>query len=253
MAVIMSKQLKVPTLGIPVSDLEVGSSVFIPINGVPVEHIIVHHGNPNEAVYDASCDGTWLWSRELIASTGQLTIYSYDAWPVQDEFETRYNNVDASIRQHIKTIKIPYVKYDTEIDSDGSYSRHNAKRNILSDGLSCNFFILNPDEATANMSPNECTLDYFSDVIPKNSGGANASKLIAYYNGEAKDHYFRPAYITDTSLGSDGGLYMFDTDWSNGVLAGSYGSSVGKHCAPACIVPKETLVDPKTFELLGVA
>ena len=44
----------------PISELSVGSSVYAKESGTPAEFIVVHHGNPDSSIYDASCDGTWL-------------------------------------------------------------------------------------------------------------------------------------------------------------------------------------------------
>lgn len=40
-----------------ISTLNVGDSVFFNVGGVNTEYIIVHKGNPDATVYDASCDG----------------------------------------------------------------------------------------------------------------------------------------------------------------------------------------------------
>lgn len=52
------------TAGTPVSELEIGSSVYMNINGIPTEFIVVQQGNPDESIYDSSCDGTWLLAKE---------------------------------------------------------------------------------------------------------------------------------------------------------------------------------------------
>lgn len=43
---------------VPVGELPVGSSVYMNVDGSRREFIIVQQGNPNPAIYDASCDGT---------------------------------------------------------------------------------------------------------------------------------------------------------------------------------------------------
>ena len=42
------------------SDLSVGSKVSVKIDGQSINFLVVHQGNPNPALYDASCTGTWL-------------------------------------------------------------------------------------------------------------------------------------------------------------------------------------------------
>ena len=39
-------------------DMAVGSTVKIKVNGTLTDFIIVHQGNPDPGIYDASCDGT---------------------------------------------------------------------------------------------------------------------------------------------------------------------------------------------------
>ncbi len=48
----------------PISALAVGSSVYVKESGVDTEYLIVHQGNPDVTLYDASCNGTWLLRRE---------------------------------------------------------------------------------------------------------------------------------------------------------------------------------------------
>lgn len=97
---------------IRLSDAAVGSIINIPINGKICEFILVHSGNPNSAIYDASCNGVWLLGKECCKE---------DSWGSdQNLYETstihRYLNgeffsaIDSMIQTHVKTVKIPYRK-----------------------------------------------------------------------------------------------------------------------------------------------
>ena len=63
--VIMSKTFTLSSNKVPASDLEIGSSVFLNVDGSPKEFIVVHQGNPDSSLYDVSCDGTWLLMKDI--------------------------------------------------------------------------------------------------------------------------------------------------------------------------------------------
>ena len=94
------------------SNAAVGSIINIPINGKIREFILVHSGNPNPSIYDASCSGVWLLGKECCKE---------DSWGSdQNIYETstihQYLNgeffaaIDSMIQTHVKTVKIPYRK-----------------------------------------------------------------------------------------------------------------------------------------------
>lgn len=97
---------------IRLSDAAVGSIINIPINGKICEFILVHSGNPNSAIYDASCSGVWLLGKECCKE---------DSWGSdQNIYETSsihqylngefFTGIDSKVQSHIKTVKIPYRK-----------------------------------------------------------------------------------------------------------------------------------------------
>src|SRR5699024_335194 len=45
-------------------DIDVGTEVILNENGQPVNYLIVNQGIPS-ALYDASCDGTWLLRKDI--------------------------------------------------------------------------------------------------------------------------------------------------------------------------------------------
>ena len=49
----------------PISDVDVGSSVYCKVDGVRTEFLIVQKGNPDTSIYDSSCDGIWLLAKDL--------------------------------------------------------------------------------------------------------------------------------------------------------------------------------------------
>ena len=123
------------SFGTPISSLSVGSSVWMNVNGVQTEFIIVHHGNPNPSLYDASCNGTWLMTK-LSAPIGNIAFNSnYDCdFSTSDMFrymnETYLNQFEAKIRNIIKRVKLPYTTDGTTVMS-------------LGNGVSCKIFCTN--------------------------------------------------------------------------------------------------------------
>ena len=145
-----------------IGSLNVGDIVKLNENGVPVEYLVVHQGNPDSAMYDASCDGTWLlrkyvyeprqWHSSNSNSYAASTIHSY------------LNNdilglLDAAVQSAIKHVKIPYH------NNTGLYGQVDSGSN----GLDAQVFLLGVYEvgftqATVNYIPIDgACLDYFSD------------------------------------------------------------------------------------------
>ena len=107
--VIVSKQLKVPSLGKQLSDYVEGDIVKIPENGTPIEFYVAKHD------YESSLNGT---GRTLVVrkdtyddrvwDNGDVNAYAssdLDSW-----FNSTYKNMlDADIRSLIGTTKIRYT------------------------------------------------------------------------------------------------------------------------------------------------
>lgn len=49
----MPRKKKEPTA----TDIAIGGSIFTNVNNVRTEFLVVHKGNPDASLYDASCDG----------------------------------------------------------------------------------------------------------------------------------------------------------------------------------------------------
>lgn len=116
------------SLGTPVGELDVGTSVYMNVDGTRREFIIVHQGNPDGSKYDASCNGTWVWQKyvyethgwEAVSnfSDGSKTGCDYTRSGMNDWINGDYlNKFDSDIKALIKTVKIPYqsnlYKYDS--------------------------------------------------------------------------------------------------------------------------------------------
>lgn len=215
--------------GVPISTLAVGSSVFMNVNGVRTEFLVVHQGIPSTA-YDSSCDGTWLL----------LKYVSYDSpiyrsWGVSgDDYEnsdiheylnnTFINYFDGGIKGAIKQVKIPYTKgVGTSTLANGA------------NGLSAKLFLLSEEEVHSST----------------HSGNYNEGTTLSYFKSGEKE-----ARLARDSTG--GGPYKWHTRTieknKNYPMVASFGydgiqswsspSETSKNCNRfALILPSETLVD----------
>ena len=159
--------------GTPVNTLAVGSSVFINVDGVRTEFLVIHQGNPDSTVYDWSCSGTWLLSKETYGPIvwdgtdndyANSNIHSYLN-------QTFLNLLDSGIQNLIKQAKIPYTN---GTGSGGSLATG-------SSGLSTKIFLLslaevNHPNSRANVEG--AALDYFVEADEDNY--ARLDSLVKY-------------------------------------------------------------------------
>lgn len=217
--------------GTPVGSLAVGSSVYINVDGVRKEFLVVNQGNPDTSIYDSSCDGTWLLMKDCYEnrqwhSSGSN---SYKASTIHSYLNSTFLNLfDSNIKDAIKQVKIPYV--------NGTSSSAVASG---ANGLSAKIFLLSGREVGLNNQirnlPNDgVKLDYFN----ANAGGSD-SKRIAYLNGSACYWWLRSPHTRYDDevwgIGERGqgvGIYILT------------GAGVGKSgVRPALILPSDETVD----------
>ena len=174
--------------GIPVSELAVGESVWLNVNGVQTEFLVVHQGNPYNGRYDASCDGTWLLTKDIY-KTGEWNSSStadYDSSTVHKYLnDTFLKMLDATVQKSIKQVKIPYV------DGGGS----SGKVKTLGDGLSTNVFLLSAIEAGFSTSNYTLHLD---GTCLKYFTTSDATR-VAYLNGTATTWWMRSPSKTNAT------------------------------------------------------
>ena len=167
----------------------VGSIVKLNESGSPVEFIVVQQGNPDPALYDASCDGTWVLMKN---------IYTNGKWDDNDNdyahsnvhsyLNNNFLNVlDEDIKEAIKQVKIPYQK---GTGAGGSVASG-------ANGLSCKIFLLSGYELGWTKSDNSyfpqdgAKLDYFQ----QGTGSAADQKRIAKLNGSPAGWWTRSPYM----------------------------------------------------------
>lgn len=168
-------------------NVAVGSVVKLKENGTAKNYIVVQQGLPG-AMYDASCNGTWL-RRELIYGE---SIWDADGTAnyAESDVSTWLNSVvlnkfEQAIKPYIKDVKIPYM---TAWDGNPQTGAN---------GLSTKLFLLSPKELGfmdddaynyGRFVPNDgAKLSYY---LYSNQSGANA-KRVAKYNGAAKGYATR--------------------------------------------------------------
>lgn len=115
------------SFGTPVGEIAVGTSVYMNVNGVRKEWIIVHQGKPSD-LYDDTCFGTWAMLKDIYADVarGTQTYYfgtrGFDGqWrsPCQHDTyltDTFFPLLDTEIQGIVKTANIPDISYSSTYD-----------------------------------------------------------------------------------------------------------------------------------------
>ena len=209
------------------SDLEIGQTIKLKLNGTPWDWLVVHQGLPS-SIYDASCDGTWLllknndelrqWHSSNVNKLESSTIHSY----LNGDFQNRF---DSNIKDAIKQVKIPYRK------NGGSGGTNQSGAN----GLSCKIFLLSGYEVGWTSSDNQyfppdgAKLSYFES----GTGTSANNKRIAKLNGSAALWWLRSPYTNNDysawGVYSDGGCGRNNATYRKGIR-------------PAIILPSDMIV-----------
>ena len=107
------KRRFLPVVGTSLGNLDVGTEITLNENGEPINYLIVNQGIPEDsALYDASCDGTWLLRKDIAENRQwhSSNSNSYKASTIHSYLNGTFLNLfDADIREVIKQVKIPYV------------------------------------------------------------------------------------------------------------------------------------------------
>ena len=169
---------------IMIGSLNIGDSLYLPENQIWTEYLVVHQGRPS-ALYDTSCDGTWLLRKDILENRqwhssntndyANSTIHSYLN-------STFLSQLGSNIQAAIKQVKIPYVN-----------GTANSAVASGANGLSAKVFLLSGYEAGFTTSVNQyfpvdgAKLSYF---ISGNDASAQA-KRIANLNGKSTRWWLR--------------------------------------------------------------
>ena len=209
------------------SDLGIGHSIKLNLNGTPWDWLVVHQGLPS-SIYDASCDGTWLLMMDIYENRVWQSgnINKYESSDIYTYLNNPFLNLfDGNIKGAIKQVKIPYRKNG----GSGGTDQNGAN------GLLCKIFPLSGCEVGWTTSddqyfPKDGTkLSYFE----AGTGTAAKNKRIANLNGSAAIWLLRSPSTMNTAsvwhVRSDG----------NYKREGAYASG---GIRPAIILPSDMLV-----------
>lgn len=228
------------SFGTPLSSLNVGGSVYLNVDGVPTEFIIVHQGNPDSSLYDESCDGVWLLMKDIYENRAMDDV-ALDQESNDYQSSTLHNYLngtflglfDSDIQAAVKQVKVPYHKGTGTAGSIASGAS----------GLSTKVFLLSGYEVgwtnTTSTSITTCEalpidgakLDYFT---PGRTTAAQNLR-IAHYNGAASPWWLRSPYKNNArsfwNIRDDGDLYDI------------YYAVMPMGIRPAIILPNNAVID----------
>ena len=211
------------------SDLEIGKTIKLNVNGQAWDWLVVHQGLPSD-LYDASCNGTWLlmkniyenrqWNSSDVNKLESSTIHSY----LNGDFQ---NMFDSNIKGAIKQVKIPYRKNGGSGGTDQSGAN----------GLPAKIFLLSGYEVGWTTSDysyfpvDGAKLGYFES----GTGTSANNKRIAKLNGSAEFWWLRSPSAYNSS-------YVRHVD--NYGRSGDYGRSASDSYGirPALILPSDFIV-----------
>ena len=207
------------------SDLEIGHTIKLNVNGTPWDWLVVHQGLPS-SIYDASCDGTWLLMNDIYEKRvwDSGNINKYESSDIHAYLNNTFLNLfDSNIKDAIKQVKIPYRKNGGSGGTDQSGAN----------GLPAKIFLLSGYEVGWTTSDSSYfpvdgeKLDYFTA-----SSGGN-SKRIANFNGSPDYWWLRSPLAVNKN-------YVWRVDSGGGYRNSSASNSFG--IRPAIILPSDMLV-----------
>lgn len=235
------------------SNLSVGESVYMNVNGVSTEFIVIHQGNPDPYYYNAACDGTWVMmkgttSEKIGCSTGfkTLSLSRYGApWPTYFN-ETFLPSLDPEVQDIIKTVKLPAaVDYESVDYSDGSTEYDWTVVN-KDDGFETKIFALSANEMGYTFTNYGYNRNCVVGSVLKYFETDAQNRRIAYLNGSAVNYQTRsPAVIVNAESS-----YTATVD-TTGAFKG-WDTRTTYYGRPAFILPYNARFDTTTKEFLGL-
>lgn len=211
-------------------NVAVGGIVKLKESGTPQEYIVVHQGKPS-AMYDDSCNGTWLlkkdaWRKYAWDDDQKSEYLNSNFVKSLDEFVSL---LDPSIEPFIKTVKIPYCVGGYGGDQIISGPNGNPCRvfplGLYEIGLHKGYYSSIPADGSK--------LSYFD----YGNGSSEKDKRIAEFNGDRISWWTRSP---DPSLPKRAWYIGSDGDYSKTFTTVDY-----FYVRPAMIMQKSILVDDK--------
>lgn len=215
--------------GTPIGDLAVGSSVFMNVNGVATEFLVVHQGLPDPTLYDSSCDGVWLLMKDILYS-GPFSTSNSNGF-VNNTARNALNGrsfldlLDTGVPDIIKSVIVPTYH------NNGTESMRMKIFLLSYTELGCGVTL--PGYHADYLPSEKCegsVLEYFSD--------GDKAKRIALLNGTATGWWTRTPEVGTTNY-----AWFISTTGSCVYNEGRAQATAYKGVRPALILPPETLVD----------
>lgn len=221
-------------------EYSIGESIFLPIDRLSREFIVVHQGNPDTSIYDGSCNGTWLMQKDIYDSglplSSDYATSELHAHLNRDFLSTSYPDVLDAVRH----VKIPYVTTDKVVAT-------------LDKGLPTRVFPISISELgltewvvnSKNTAPADgAKLDYFDST----TGGPN-EKLQATLPTGQEFPWDTRSYLVNIASGGLRPCFSVNTD---GSIRGDRTHDIGTHIRPTLILNQATEIDPETNTLASL-
>ena len=233
----------------PISTLDAGSSVFMNVNGVRTEFLVVHQGLPSGSwswgdetySYDSSCNGTWLMMKDVYPVgikyyEGNIYQFSYKNSTIHSYLtNTFFYLLDSNIRAIVKQVKLP-VEYGNTLDTKvflpsayelGVYEDEGSDGNPLPpiSGRKLDYFLQDKYYSSQNTAANEKRKCY------------NNGTLAVYPTRTTWDDYDEEDDFTRLVYWCVGTSGVFTRRYTN------YGTEYTEMPRPAMILPSDTIVD----------
>lgn len=214
--------------GTRASDLEIGQTIKLNVNGTPWDWLVVHQGLPS-AIYDASCDGTWLLSKDIYEERQwhSSNVNDYANSTIQSYLNGNFLNLfDGNVKDAVKQVKIPYR----------AGSGYNKTVTSGANGLPVKVFLLSSTEVNIvnGYEPtNEgACLSYFSGTAQN----GNDTKRVANYNGSATSWWLRSPQCSSSEGSTSVIVSNRNGNWYYSTCQNSRG------VRPALILPSDFIV-----------
>lgn len=244
----------------PVGELDVGTSVYMDVDGTRREFIVVHQGNPDSSLYDASCDGTWVWQKYVYETHGWEAKYdaanqskkgfAYTQSGVHDWLNADYlDKFDSNITALIKTVKIPY-QYSTYVANNGKYIWYypNGSNGLETKAFLPSLMEMGIKEMQYRNTPEQVgvRLDYFKEYAEYPYGGD--ADFAAHEPGGSATTFFSRQILEDNDIHAG----YFDTDGSyQDMTISYYGTIATAGILPFLILPSEEAKIDDEFNIIA--
>ena len=222
---IQTQTPKYTAVTVDLSNVQVGDEINLPYNGELRPHIVLHVGNPDPSLYDASCNGVWVLQKKIYGSV-KWNNTAQNVYPASTinttELPERLSNYGASVQSKIKTVKIPYCP------GNGSISINSG-----ANGLETKLFLLSCYETGLSQSDSNiypvsgAKLDYF---ISGTSGEAREKRYAETETAEIEQWWSRDPVYNDAS-----GALLIAANGNGGIGAVSDNNFI----RPAFILPSD--------------